>query len=365
MATTIATSFLSSTGFLPEASGQVIEYIRKPKNFPINDYAQYVETPTTNGAYAYVDPDQPVRIVSDAEYAWEDGDARPTGNANLLSYQWIPFRCYRRDYPWTLGNQAVELSKDLNGFDPTVQQAGQVASQAMTNRSNRVVTMLTTASNWGNNTADVNVINGGYGKWNNASSDPTSPGYLAIKRSLGNACKLIRLLTNGMVKRKDLMLVLGLDLAEAMADTSEIYDYVKYGPYSEGAQRGEDRDMDEDGGLPPKLYGIKVKIEDSMLVNTYAQKDSNQLVKPASTTLGQRAYCWPTTKACLVTRVGGIEGGYGSPSFSTVQIYFFGAPMEVEQFADKKNRRIEGHVSETFFEVLAAPASGFLFTNCQ
>ena len=27
----------------------------------------------------------------EAEFAWEDGDARPTGNANLLSYTWIPF----------------------------------------------------------------------------------------------------------------------------------------------------------------------------------------------------------------------------------------------------------------------------------
>ncbi len=61
---------------LYEATGQIIEYIRKPKEFPINKYCQYVETPTTNGVYAYIDPDQPVRMVNEAEFAWEDGDHR-------------------------------------------------------------------------------------------------------------------------------------------------------------------------------------------------------------------------------------------------------------------------------------------------
>lgn len=350
-----------ATNVLPQASGQVIEYIRKPKEFPINKYAQFVETPTPNGAYAYVDPDQPVRIVNEAEFAFEDGDARPTGNANQLAYQWIPFRTFRRTYPWTLGDQAIEVHKQFSKIDLVAQNAGSVASQAMTNRTNRVVGMMQTASNWGNNTADCNVINGGYGNWRNASGDPLSPNYLAIKRSLGNACKIIRLATNGMVKRKHLKLILSLGLAELMADTSEIYDYVKYGPHSQGAQRGTDRDMDEDGGLPPELYGVEVCIEDSPLVNIYPNSSGTA----ASITAGNRVFAKNDTTAMLVSRVGGIEGSYGAPSFSTIQIYFFGAPMQVEQFPDKKNLRVEGYVTENFYEVLAAPASGFLFTGCS
>lgn len=353
--------FLSGTGFMPVATGQVIQYIRDPKEFPLNKYAQFVETPSPNGAYAYVDPDQPVRIVNDAEYAWEDGDARPDNNANQLRYEWVPFRTYRRNYAWKLGDQAVDLSKKLNKMDPIASHSGMVASQAMTNRTNRVVNLLQTTSGWGANTADCNVINGGYGNWANASSDPASPNYLAIKRSLGNACKVIRLATNGMVKRKNLKLVLSLGLAEIMADTSEMFDYIKYGPFSQGAQRGEDRDMDEDGGLPPKIYGIEVCIEDSPLVNVVP----NAAGTLASISTGQRAYAKNDTTAVLLSRVGGIEGTYGAPSFSTLQIYFFGPPMQVAQFHDKENERIKGHVSENFYEVLAAPASGFLFQNCR
>ncbi len=244
------------------------------------------------------------------------GKTAITGNANQLSFEWINFRTQRRSYPWTLGDQTIEIHKSLSKIDWTQQNSGSVASQAMTNRTNRVVTLLQDPTQWGNNTADCNTINGGYGNWRNASSDPSSPNYLAIKRSLGNACKLIRLLTNGMVKRKHLKLVLSLGLAEIMADTSEIYDYVKFGPYAQGAQRGEDRDMDEDGGLPPKLYGIEICIEDSPLVNVYPNASGTA----ASTLTGQRTFVKNDTTALLVSRVGEIEGSYGAKSFSTVQI---------------------------------------------
>jgi hypothetical protein len=362
-------AFPSKSNVLPQASGQIIEYIRKPKDFPLNNYAQFVETDTTNGVYAYVDPDQPVRIVNEAEFAWADGDHRPTGNANDIAFEWIPFRTQRRSYPYTVADDAQEVHKEFSGIDISQTKAGIVASQAMTNRTNRVVQMMQNTANWANNTADCNIINGGYGNWRNASADPTSPNFLSIKRSLGNACKVIRLATNGMVKRKHLKLILSLGLAEIMADTDEIYNYVKYGRFSEGAQRGEDRDMDEDGGLPPKLYGIEISIEDSPLVNVYhgmsgAVGTTNTYV-PATTASGQRAFAKNDTSAMLVSRVGGIEGVYGAPSFSTIQIYFFGPPMQVEQFHEKKHRIVEGYVTEEFIEVLAAPASGFLFTNCS
>ncbi len=361
--------FPSRSNVLPQASGQIIEYIRKPKEFPINKYAQFVETPTTNGAYAYVDPDQPVRIVNEAEFAWNDGDHRPTGNANNLSYEWIPFRTFRRSYPFTIGDQTQQVHEEFSDIDLVTQSAGMVASQAMTNRTNRVVNMLQTTANWGNNTADCNVINGGYGNWRNASSDPASPNYLAIKRSLGNACKIIRLATNSVVKRKNLKLILSLGLAEIMADTSEIYDYLKFGPFAQRAQRGDDRDMDEDGGLPPKLYGIEVCIEDSPYVNIYPSMSgavsTSATYVPASITTGNRLFAKNDTTAMLVSRVGGIEGSYGAPSFSTVQVYFFGAPMQVQEFHDPKNELTEGYVTEDFMEVLAAPASGFLFTSCS
>lgn len=344
---------------LPEASGQIIEYIRKPNKFKINKYAQFIETDTTNGAYALIDPDQPIRVVADAEFAWAEGDARPTGNANQMTYEMLPFRTERRSYPWTIGEITQEIHKRQNKIDWTQQYTGMVASQAMTNRTNRVISKLQDTANWGDNTASANTLNGGFGNWRYASSDPASASYLAIKKTLDTCCTIINLKTNGVVNRSDLKLIVSPNLARIMGETSEIWDYIKYGRYSEPAQQGKDRDLDEDFGLPKMLYGIEPVVEDAGII-TVPPNSSGTL---ASITTGQRSYIKNDTTAILVSRVGGIEGSYGAPSFSTMQIYFYGPPMEVEAFPDKENRRLKGYCTENYFEVVAATAAGFLITG--
>jgi hypothetical protein len=361
--------YLGLRSILPDISNYVISYIRNPKRFPINKYAQYVQTPLVRGAYWYIDPDQPVRIVSDAEFAWADGAPRPKGYQNQMPGELKQFTTDRRDYPWTLGDMAVENIEDFSGHDLREWYAAMVASQAMTNRTNRTTSTLTNSANWGANTASAATLNGA-GNWTLASSDPTSPYYLAIKKSLMAAYNIITLSTNSVVKLDDLRLIISPTLATTMGNTSEIYDYVKYGPFSEGAQRGEDRDVGGLRGVPDELYGIKVIVEDTPLVNirpnwATATGGTAPAYNAASISAGQRAFCWPQATAVLMSRIGGVEGPYGAPSFSTYQIYFYGAPMQVEQFKEPKDRLTEGHVSENFVEVLAAPASGFCITSCM
>lgn len=348
-------------GYLPQASNQVIEYIRTPSEFALNRYAQYVEAPAPVFTWPYVDPDQPVRIVNEAEFAWEDGAPRPSGNANLLSYKWIPARAFRRSYPWALGDQAIEFTKKFTNMDPKAQQAGQVASQAMTNRTNRVVSMLETAANWSGNTATATALNGGAGKWNTASDDPTQAQYLAIKKSLLGAALVVTLGTNARVRIKNMKLVLSPGAAVIMSETGEIYNYIKYGVSGGLApQEGTDRDMSELWGLPPKLYGIDLEVEDSPIVTVYA--NANGTVASIVTGTGGRNWIKSNTTAFLLSRVGGIDGAYGAPSFSTVQVYFVGPQMAAYEFHDAKDRRVTGFIDEQFLEVLAAPAAGYLIT---
>lgn len=359
--------YLGGKSVLPDISNYVISYIRNAKRFPINKYAQYIETPLQRGAYWYVDPDQPVRIVADAEFAWADGQKRPTGNANQMPGELQSFVTDRRDYPWTLGDLAVENIEDFSGHDLRQWYAAMAASQAMTNRTNRTAAVLTNTANWGSNTSTANTLNGGAGNWVLASSDPTSPNYLAIKKSIMAAYNIITLSTNAVVKLEDLRLVVSPTLATAMGNTSEVYDYVKYSDGSKAIQAGTDRDVGGLRGVPPELYGVEVVVEDTPLVNIRPNWSTATppVYNPASIAAGQRAFCWPQGSAVLMSRIGGIEGPYGAPSFSTYQIYFYGAPMQVEQFHEKKDRLTEGHVSENFVEVLAAPASGMLITGCM
>ena len=356
----MAMRYPGQSGVLPEASGQIIEYIRNPKKFKINKYAQYIETKTTNGVYAEVDSDQPVRIISEADFAWADGDHRPTGNANQMAFQWVPFRTQRSSYPWTLGDMTIDVQKAQSDIDWVQQLGGMVQSQCMTVRTNKMITAMQTAANWGDNTAAANTLNGGYGSWAQASSDPASPNYLAIKRTLDTVANIIDLKTNGVVQRSDLRLIVSPNLARIMSETSEVWDYLKYGVHSKSAQQGTDRDLDEDFGLPDKLYGFEPVVENAPIILGLPPAVP---WAAASITTGQRSYIKNDTTAIIATRIGGIEGAYGAPSFSTLQIYFHGAPMEVEVFPDKKHRLTEGFCTENIFAVVAATASGFLITG--
>ncbi len=350
------------SGYLPQATNQVIEYIRKPSEFALNRYAQYIEAPAPVFTWPYVDPDQPVRIVNEAEFAWEDGAPRPSGNANLLSYKWIPGRAFRRSYPWSLGDQAIEFTKKFTNMDPKAQQAGQVASQAMTNRTNRVVNLMETGSNWSGNTATANALNGGAGKWSGASDDPANAAYLAIKKALLGAAKIVTLGTNARVRIRNMQIVLSPGAAVLMSETGEIYNYIKYGVSGGLApQEGTDRDMSELWGLPPKLYGFEVEVEDSPIVTVYA--NASGTVANIVTGTGGRNWIKSDTTCFVVTRVGGIDGAYGAPSFSTVQVYFVGPQMALFEFHDTRDQRVQGFVDEQFLEVLAAPAAGYLITS--
>lgn len=346
-------------GYLPQATGQIVGYIRDPKRFRINRWAQKIPTKSPTANYFYIDPDQPVRIYNRAEFIFPDGGERPTGNWNLTAGQWLPFVCQRFDIPWTLGNDAIETAREFSGFDPAQVEQQQVASQAMTLRTSDAISVLETAANWGANTADANVVNGGYGNWANASDDPASPFYLAIRKTFTNVMKIVTLGTNSVVRFSDMVCVLSPGAAIMMANTAEIYNYVKYGMFSKPHQEGEDVEVDEQWGLPKRYAGIEIVVEDAPHV--IVQPNSSGTL--ATITSGNRAFAKADTSAVFMTRQGGIEAPYGTKNFSTFQIYFYKHDMSVWEYADPRNLRTEGHVMDYRAQVLAAPASGFLVTS--
>ena len=345
--------YISPTNaFLPEMTGQVIAYVRKESDFSLNKYVQYVDGPTL-GVYCKMGRDQFVRRVTDAEFAWEDGDERPRGEYQKVPFELTEYRTFRRDYPWSVGNKAIATAK---AFKPKAVHASMAISIAMTNRTARVVSLLETSSNWGTHTADANTLNGGRGNWANASGDPTSPNYLAIFRSLVEMGRRINLATNAVVKPNNGVCVVSPGLAIAMSQTSEIHEYCKESQYAkEILEKGMDPQY-QLFGLPATYKGFTFVVEDSPMVDERAKASGVE-----ATT--NRDYIKADSTAIWCSRPGGLDGEYGAPSFSTVQLYHYGGLLEVEGFDDAKNRRYEGHVSEDIKEVLASSVSGFLVTN--
>jgi hypothetical protein len=340
-------------GFVPEATGQVISYVRDPKKFKVNQYVQNIKSPAPVGLYHELDRDQPARIVADADWAFEDGDEAPRGAHNLGNFRLVEFRTQRRAYPFTLGWQAIESAK---GWKPQQFHTGLVCQQAMTNRTKRVVDLIESSSNWGANVATADTLNAGASYWDTASSNIADSSYNAIKKSLLEAVRRINLATNALVQPEDLVLLISPGLAIKMANTSEIHDYLARSPVALAQLVGDKPGQNQLWGLPDKLYGIKLLVEDAVIVAQRPYADAT-----AATT--NRTYVKSDDSAVLMSRQGGIEGNYGSPSYSTVQCYFYEYELAVESFDDPKNKRLDCRVIEQFKEVLAAAPTGYLITD--
>lgn len=340
-------------GYLPRETGQVVQFVRNEAKFPLREYVQFVPTDVSLGTYTVMERDAFVRVTNSGEdNAWHDGDERPNMQYNKVRFEVQDFRTLRKDFGWVVGYKTMEQTT-LFQLKPI--HMALATSQAMTELTYRVCTALQTASNWGGNSLDVNALNGGKGKWTDGSDDPNSPNYNAIFVTLQNAAAKINLYTNANVKPTDLVVVVSPELANALAATSEITNYCRESP---AAREILEKGLDPQFmlyGLPATYKGFKFVVEDSPIITSNALTAGTQ-----STT---RTRCKDDTSAFIVSRPGGLDGEYGAPSFSTVQVFHYGAITQVEAFDDPKNKRVEGHVvTDTAVEISAAIA-GFHVTG--
>jgi len=369
--------FFSPTNvFIPSATGQIIGYIRTPGQFKLMDYVQLVrsasqdETGKPICAYAVIDPDSAVRPgpragtaqaqgdpagltlpTADAAWRWAPGDNRPPGNI-VVNFRWQTVEMLRRAYSYQYDQQTSDAA-DLPINQIYRQHA---ASLAMTVKTDRVIQLLTNVNNWpASNTGDANVINGGKGKWNTASSDPASPNFMAIRLSVQQAAINIVQLTNAAVRPEDLRVLISPNTAMKMGSTSEIYNYVQGSVFSQERQQGRNQ-LNEQYGMPRYYAGLEFVVEDTPIVLDHPVYAGT----PATT---NRQWCMPDTSAVMVSRKGGLNGVYGAPSFSTVQIYYYKYELAVEEMTDTWNKLHLGSVVDQFAEVLAATRAGYLITN--
>ncbi len=356
--------FSPFAGFVPAATGQLIAFVRDPKNYRVNDYVQMVPSKKTVGVYHRIGNDQSVRVVNDEENIWEDGFERSRFHDNKPKYDTIEFQTKRRTYGFSIG----WITLDVADVDLLTMYAMQPQNQLMTARTNRVVSLLETASNWGNNTDTANSLNGGAGTWDTASSDPNNPNYLAIKKSLDTVARQVKLYTNGVVDNngdRTLRLLISPGLAQKMSQSPEIHDYLKQCQYSLKQIEGKEPGQNAIWGLPDQLYGWELIVEDAPIV-TQRQNSSEAIGSEAlaSGPSPKRRYVKSDNSAVVLSRPGGLDGKYGAPSFSTVQIYYYGKEMEIETFDKPEDHLTRGYCTENVKEVLAAPASGYLITGC-
>jgi hypothetical protein len=337
------------SGYIPAATGVVVGFIRDPKKFPVNQYTQTVKSPARLGVYGRLEKDTQARMVTKADYVWSDGADRPTGNWDMLRFKWEEFQTQRYSMTVQIGDMAQEGAKDT--WDPVQANSLSLAQKMMTLRTKEVVDAMETAANWEGNTAAANDLNGGAGTWDNASDDPASPRYNAIRRTLLEAANRIALGTASVVQPEDLVLVVNPDAALRMANTAEIHNFVKYGPFSKEARDGRGNGK---WGLPAEYAGFKIVVEDTVLASERPEADG---------TASARAYVKAASSAVLLSQKGGFDSAYKRGTYATVQIFHVDDLMQVEAFSDPKHRRIEVTVTEETYSKLVVPESGYLISG--
>lgn len=330
-------TYVPSTNALATGALQV-EFTRAVNTFPITKYAQIVPVNQMTGYYLRLNSDDNVRVTDINEFAWPLGNDRPVGKMN--EHDFVSFSCARYAYPFYIPNETVKQA----AWDVVAQHARSKAQLAMTGRCIRTATALTTAATFNavGNYAATGTASPGGAAWTTSTTN-------VIQKAIQGVLQRISLTTGGAVRAEyDVMMVISPTVANLLAQTDEVRNYVKNYPAALPFLQGSDTFAKY--GLPPSLFGVQVVVDDSVRVTT--RKGA------ASTT---RSFVYGNS-AVFVSRPGGLVGVEGSTSFATCQIFAF-EDMTVENWDDPKDRRIEGRVIDNSTSEVVAPVSGYLVAD--
>ena len=320
----------------------VIEFSRNPKDFMVNRYVQIRTVPKQRGVYLNIDPNEAMRLVAGEinDYVWPDGQPRPEPRRDGQEFNFKDYQTIRRNFGHPIG----DIARTEADWDAEDTQEALQAQKAMTARTKLVVDAINTQANWdAAHWKAVSTITGS-GAWNAALSTNQY-----IKRSINAGVNQIRLSTGAKVKKRHLVMVMNPTTAYAIGESQEIVDLVKQSAtaYPNLTQESE---WDE-YGLPSKLYGIPVIVEDTVVVTS--PKGASTLVQTSA---------MPDGAVWLLARVGSLVGRGGGPSFTTVTL-FAKEEMTVERKHDDRDRLVNIDIVDDVGVGLTAPVSGFAFRS--
>jgi hypothetical protein len=337
----------SSNTYVPsfDATGHlVVAFSRDPKKFPLNSYITLCPVKKDTGYYLRVTAEVAARVINGdllREFVWHDGDDAPTGDWGNESFEFKQYATTRYAPGFRIGYKANEQA-DWRILALHSEFAAQLA---MTMRTIRVQTALTTSGNYETGHSDTATNWGGGFFSAGTSTDPI------VKEAFNAMAKKIHLASLGAVSPKDLVVIMNPTLADAIGRSQEVHAYLQGTPDSLAQVRGDRPSQNGKWGLPDHLYGYPIIIEDSVRVTSR---------KGAAKTAG---FVQSDNDLFMVARPGGLTSVAGGPSWSSVQIFAY-EEMTVESKDDADNRRIKGRVVDDYDVQVVAPATLARATNC-
>lgn len=348
MATTFAAAG-AHNGYIPQATGQCIAFVRNPEEFPINKWVSLTPSPQPTGFYSRLDRDNGVRTAGIDSDVWADGADLPSGQFFTSRFTITEFRTERHAVPWELGAQAVD-NADL--WNPKLVHMKEAVSLLMTRRTKRLYVVAETGGNWAGNTASATTLGGG--KWDAGTS--TAP-YFA-KGILG-AAQRINLATNGKVKINQLRAVLNPIDAIKIGNSAEIRDYLKGSVHARMMLEDPFNSVNSMWGLPHYYQGVELVVDDTPFVT---EKINDSSTQEATT---NRVYAKAEDSIIIVARPGSLDSELSTRSYSTIQIFYYQKVglMQVKGQYDGWNEKWHGAVVDQTGEYVTAPMSGYFVTD--
>lgn len=338
----------ATNGYIPQATGQVIAFVKKPEEFIINKWVQLTPVPQPTGVYSRLDRDNGVRVKNIDQFVWADGADLPSGQYMTSRFTVSEFRTQRHAVPWELGAQAVE-NADL--WNPKLTHMMESVSLLMTLRTKRIYTLAETAGSWSGNTASATSLGGG--KWDAGTS--TSP-YFAL--GILAAAQAINLGTNGKVEIQQLRAIFNPADAIKIGNSAEIRDYLKGSVHARMMLEDPFNAVNAMWGLPHYYQGVELIVDTTPQVT----EEMNASGSEATT---NRSYIKSSDSVIIVARPGALETELSQKSYSTIQIFYYQKVglMQVKGEYDGWNEKWRGAVIDQTGEYVTAPMSGFFITD--
>ena len=356
----------STNGYLPIATGQVIAFVRKPKNFrTLNAIVQYTPSDLPTGVYARLDRDNGVRISNEDQFLWADGADLPSTAYFTSRFTAASFTTTRRAYPWMVGGQA---QRNARLWNPKLTHMMEALSLCLTLRTKRLIRLLETAGTWNGNTATATALGGG--KWN--AGTVATPYF---KNGLLQAAAVINTGTNGIMEIDSMVCVLNRNDAILLGQSAEIMAFLSGSVWTQQMIKDPFSAVNLQWGLPDKYQGVKLVVSTEPQVT----ENMNQTGNEATT---NRGLIKTSGSAIIVCQPGTMDNELSERSYSTVQIFHYagvkatsegkaegestkngGAGLiEVKARYDAWNEKFDGACVEQTGEVVAAPMAGYLVT---
>lgn len=335
----------ANSGYIPSLvdSGKLqIEFSRNVNKFALNKYIKIQPVKRQRGKYLRIDETNHARLVGGNldEYIWPDGTDRPVLNNNGDQFSLEDYQTIRRNFGERLGDLAVEQADwDIEAIQMRTQ-----AQKAMTARTLLAQRGLKEPTNWSStHILDVGLA-AGLGPWTGALS--TEP---RIKKTLNRCVRQIMLATNSTVRRDDLNLVINPSTALIISETQEIIDVIKQSPDARNMLTG--KVGYNEYLLPEILYGIRLVVEDAVMVTT-----------PRGAPTPTRNWVMDDAIGFLISRPGGLTSQNDGPNYSTATL-LVKEDMTVEKKKDTEHRRSSINVVDDIGYANTAPISGMFLQN--